>query len=511
MSAAKSSPAGVNPIEAFLSPLLFRSWFKDLTTWKGPFAFIKTLYGLPKGPEDLGLARACTTLSEFPLKPYKEGYVIAPRRSGKSSAAALIAAWTGISRDWTKLVAPGERAWIFVIAVDRAQASQIKGYVSGLFSLTPTLKSMVTRETREALELRTGCSISVKTCSFRSVRGYSCAAVLLDEAAFYRSDESANPDREVVAAVRPALANLDGLLLVLSTPYARQGVLYDAYRRWYGQPGGPLVWKASSRMMNPTISEEVIARAMEEDPAGARSEWLAEFREDLEMIFSLDAVERCVVPGRGELPPVKGFEYCGFCDPSGGRSDSFTLGISHRSRSGRLVLDVLREARPPFRPEDVVGEYAQLLRSYGLSELTADAYAGEWVSAAFLKHGLAVVQAPMPKSDLYLNLLPHVSNGGLELPDSKRLVTQLVGLERRTRTGGRDKVDHGPGGHDDLANSAAGALVLAAEGDQEGELLGVVDHDIRPFGSPGVEDDGGSDEYAQAFHAAARKMGVRRH
>jgi len=32
----------------------------------------------------------------------------------------------------------------------------------------------------------------------------------------------------------------------------------------------------------------------------------------------------------------------------------------------------------------------------------------------------------------------------------------LASLERRTRSGGRDVIDHGQGGHDDLANVVAG-------------------------------------------------------
>lgn len=262
-------------------------------------------------------------------------------------------------------------------------------------------------------------------------------------------------------------------------------------------------------MLNPTTSEETIRRAMEEDPQAARSEWFAEFREDLEQIFSLEAVERAVVPGRVELPPARGLGYFGFVDPSGGRADSFTMAVAHRSRSGRLVLDVLREARPPFRPDDVVEEYAGVLRSYGLGEATADAYAGEWVAASFQKHGVWVRQSAAPKSDLYLELLPRVSNGGIELPDSKRLVAQLVGLERRTRTGGRDKVDHGPGGHDDLANAAAGALVLAGAGDADAAPIAILEKNIAPVGSGSYVDDD-TDEYARAFHAAARKLAGRR-
>jgi hypothetical protein len=36
-----------------------------------------------------------------------------------------------------------------------------------------------------------------------------------------------------------------------------------------------------------------------------------------------------------------------------------------------------------------------------------------------------------------------------------------LGAERRRGTSGRDRVDHAPGGHDDRANAAAGALVGA--------------------------------------------------
>lgn len=478
----------MNIIQAVNDPRLFLPWFKDMRTWAGWMAYFKALYALPMTSKELSVFTACTGLEAPPGEPVKESFVIASRRSGKSSAAALLAAHLAISRDWRAMLAPGEAAWIFIIAPDKAQAGLIKKYAEGLFNLTPTLRKLVLGETREALELRGGVNISVKTCSFRTIRGYSCAAVILEELAFYRSDESAVPDREILAAVKPALANLDGLLLGISSPYARAGVLYENFRKHYGQPGGPLIWKeASPRMLNPTIKQSVIDKAMAEDPAAARSEWLAEFREDLEQIFSLEAVERCVVPGRTEQPPIKGTQYYGFIDPSGGRADSFTLAISHRSKAGHAVLDVLREHRPPFRPADVVKAMSTELKSYGLSEVTADAWGGEWPAQEFLNHGVTVKMSELVKSDLYLNLLPKVSDASLELLDSKRLVSQLVGLERRTRTGGRDKVDHYPGGHDDLANAAAGALVEASKATSDGYGFVTIPN-VWPEGSANYDD-----------------------
>jgi Bifunctional DNA primase/polymerase, N-terminal len=40
-------------------------------------------------------------------------------------------------------------------------------------------------------------------------------------------------------------------------------------------------------------------------------------------------------------------------------------------------------------------------------------------------------------------------------------VHQMVGLERRAARGGRDTIDHGRGGHDDVCNAVAGAVVIA--------------------------------------------------
>jgi hypothetical protein len=73
-----------------------------------------------------------------------------------------------------------------------------------------------------------------------------------------------------------------------------------------------------------------------------------------------------------------------------------------------------------------------------------------------------VRHAEQTRSELYLSILPLINSGVCELLDVPRLVHQLVALERRTSGSGRDSVDHPRGAHDDCANAAAGALVLAA-------------------------------------------------
>jgi hypothetical protein len=56
------------------------------------------------------------------------------------------------------------------------------------------------------------------------------------------------------------------------------------------------------------------------------------------------------------------------------------------------------------------------------------------------------------------------------LLDDARLLTQLVGLERRTARGGRDSIDHTPGAHDDLANAVAGLAAVAKRGGYDTSL-----------------------------------------
>jgi hypothetical protein len=146
------------------------------------------------------------------------------------------------------------------------------------------------------------------------------------------------------------LAIPEALLLGISSPYARRGALWEAYRRHYGQDGDPvLVWQADTPSMNPTVDAAAIRTAYDQDEAAAAAEYGAEFRRDIESFIPREAVEACVVPDRRELPPVYGPAYQAFVDPSGGSQDSMTLAIAHYD-DGRVVLDLVRERRPPFSP-----------------------------------------------------------------------------------------------------------------------------------------------------------------
>lgn len=252
------------------------------------------------------------------------------------------------------------------------------------------------------------------------------------------------------------------MLLLASSPYARRGVLWKTFRKHYGQEAATtLVWKASTRTMNPSFDEQEEREAYEEDPEKASAEYGAEFRSDIASFVTPEAITACTIDGRYELPFIRTNSYRAFCDPSGGSQDSFTLAIAH-TEGDLEILDCVREIKAPFSPDAATKEMADTIKSYGLRSVTGDRYGGEWPRERFRAHGVNYRLSEKDRSGLYLEMLPKLNAGKIELLDLKQIERQFCGLERRTARSGKDSVDHAPGGHDDVANAIAGVLTQKA-------------------------------------------------
>ena len=227
---------------------------------------------------------------------------------------ALIATFLAVFKDWRKYLSPGERAIVLLVAGDREQAKILRRYCEGILS-APILQSSVLNVTAGEIELKGGVTIEVVTRSYRTVRGRSVCVAALDELAFWRDDDSANPDTEVLNAVRASMATFgsDAMVIAGSSPYARRGVLWDAFRRWHGKDDARnLVWRAATRTMNPKVPQDFIDAEFERDPAAANAEYFAEFRSDIAEFVSLDVLEACTADGLFEIPPLSGQRLCRF-------------------------------------------------------------------------------------------------------------------------------------------------------------------------------------------------------
>ena len=432
--------------------------FRDLSSWSRWLVFLQALYGLPLDAAELRTFQEFTGRTLPRPGGYPEAAAIVGRQSGKSLIAATIttfAATTGGDRGTFGLLIGQDQ---------RAALRAVFTYTREPFRAVPALRGEVVRETADTLELQSGVSVACYPCRPEAVRGVRAVVAVLDELAFYRSSENLPADREMLRAVRPCLATTGGKLIILSSPYGQSGLLWDLYRTHYGRDDSPvLVWQAAAPAMNPTLPADYLQRMQADDPEAYRSEVLGEFRAGVATLLDPGALEGCVIPGRRELLPQPDLDYGAFTDPSGGRGDAWTVAIGHRAGE-QCVLDCLRAWPPPFNPAGVAAEVAAVLKTYDIRSVVGDRFGGEWPREALQGHGIDYEIAEHPKSDLYLNLLPLVNAGQVALLDRPDLLRELRALERHRGPSGRDRVDHRPGEHDDLANSVAGLLDLLATG-----------------------------------------------
>jgi phage terminase large subunit-like protein len=234
MTSAASS-AQINITDALRSRHLFGPFFSG-ASWNRWKAVLKAVFAEPLSALELDAFREVAG-REPPSHCVKEFVAVVGRGSGKDSVASFIAAFIAISFDpRIAELRPGELAFVLLVAVDKDQAAIAYRYVRAFFEEVPALKKLVKSFGSDTIELNNEVVVQVTTNSYRSIRGRSVLAAIFDEVSFWRSDESANPDIEVHAAIGPGLAHIKGSMLILiSSAHRRAGLIYERWKSCYGQ------------------------------------------------------------------------------------------------------------------------------------------------------------------------------------------------------------------------------------------------------------------------------------
>jgi hypothetical protein len=389
--------------------------------------------------------------------PPSEVYAAVGRGAGKSQVASIIAVSKALA--YRRSLWFSQRPFVGLFGRDQRQADELMAYTRQLFE-HPALRPLVASDpAKRVITLKSGLRIEVLPSDWRKVRsrGYICAVI--DEAAFLDVDDtSAQQDVELLRALRPALGRVrHSLLVVISSKHARRGVLYEASKLFGVDDPHTLYVEGGTLDFNRTFDRATIERAYREDPIAAASEFGHEWRSDIAGLITPEALAAVTAKGVPERAPDPTVTYRGFVDFAGGSgSDSAAIAIAHTDQiSNREVLDAIREVPPPFSPKATCAEFAELLKRYRISTVTADRWGAQFVVEGMAAHGIRVEQSAKPKSDLYLDALPLINSGLVDLLDHPKLARQLTALERRA--GGQ--VDHPPRANDDVANAAIGSLV----------------------------------------------------
>ena len=460
-----------------------------LNSWVTWLVVLRAAFGLPLDAIDRRVFHAVAGGREPPKQRVRELWCIAGRGSGKSRIAAAVSIYQALFVKHR--LAPGERGMCLVIAGTVDQARVVYGYVRGFLEASPSLRHEVVAMTQLEVTLRNRVTIGVHPNSFRSIRGRTLIGCVFDETAFWRDESTATPDTEVYTAVLGGF-RADGMLISISTPYRKLGLLHSKWRDHYGVDGGDtLVVQGSSKMFNPTLSSATIAAQRAADPTGAGAEWDAVFRDDIGAFLDDRSIDAAIDFARPlELPPRVGVIYRVFVDMGGGRHDRSTIAIMHAVGDGdgrHYVVDVLRGLAGD--PHAAMREFVVLAKQYGCSTITGDNYGAEWVAGACREAGAEYQASKLVRSDLYLTGLPHFVRGVVSMPNLAPRIHELRLLERRTARSGRDSVDHGRNGSDDYANALFGALHLVSDTlsiYKQPETFGVFVHSQpRDFPNPG--------------------------
>jgi hypothetical protein len=433
----------------------------DITTWRTWIVVLKAAFALPLDAAELKVFHTVAGNRAPPTKRVRELWCVVGRGGGKSRMAAALGDFLALFQKHR--LSAGERGHVLVLAGSTDQAKTVFGYCQGFISESAVLEREVAATTQSEVRLRNGVVLAVHPNSFRSIRGKTLLACVFDEVSIWRDEASATPDVEVYTAVLPSLARTGGMLIGISTPYRKLGLLWQKHRDHFSVDGDDiLVVQGPALTFNSTINIAAMAAARAADPVAAGAEWDAEFRTDLTAFLDDELIDRAVDLGRPlELPPRDGVIYWAFVDASGGavNGDAYTIAIGHRE-GDVFVIDVVRGRNGPFDPVEVTKEYAALCRDYHVSRVTGDNYAAAWVADAWRKAGFEYLSSRLPRGEIYLECLPVFTRGLARLPDHARLVRELRLLERRTHRSGKDTVDHPRNGHDDHANAVCGVINL---------------------------------------------------
>ena len=466
---AATKPA-ITLTRAMTDPALFGKVFASPSFWTWR-TVAKLIDGIPLTEQrEIDLFKQCTGRTKLPTKPVRRLIILAGRRAGKDRFESAVSVWRGaLCADWRKYQSAGEGAVVILLGADKKQAAILRKYCAGLLE-APLLAAEVARSTGDVTEFKNGGSLEIATNDARLVRGRSAVAVLGSECCHWKTDEfAASSDEEVVGAAEPSMAMCHdgGLLMLGSSVYRKRGYMHRKWRELFGNDEAEdICWFAPSAVMNPKLPARVVERALAEDPVKARAEYLNVWRDDQAGFLPPEVVEACTDWDVYERAPEPGVSYFAFADAAGGTGkDSYALCIAHVEADGSVMIDVVRERKPPFVPSQVIAEFTELLQRYRITEVRGDNagsgfHAGEWD-----RHQMPFRKFERTTSENYLTALPVLLARRVRLLDNKTLRSQLTSLERTISASDKETVSHPRHGnaHDDVATAVCGAIVWASQ------------------------------------------------
>jgi hypothetical protein len=398
-------------------------------------------------------------------------------RAGKSFVlGALYSLWRALTADLSTL-ARGERASALIIAPDLRLARQCVRYSLGAAESEPAIARLIESSGADSFVLSRpdGARVAIEalpaTRGGSAVRGRSYVSAVLDECAYFRDESFAVSDVDIFDAAAPRVLE-GGMVVLCSTPYVEQGLLYSEFLANFAEPRTALAALAPTLLLRDDArTRAVVAREEERNPENARREFGAEFITGGAGLFfgpellgpamnrDLPVYERPRYGARATIGGDIGLE-----------RDASAFVAVHRDGDHVLAADAL-EMRPkkgkPLKLSEVVAAGCAFAERHGQHVIHVDHHvlgpAREYLPRGFQL--LPVAGGQDAKAARFLEVREQLRQGNLSIVGPlARLAHQFGEIVSRPTPGGGTQIilPRRAGTHMDLAAAAVVAIFKAS-------------------------------------------------
>lgn len=416
--------------------------------------------------------------------------LVVGRRGGKTTLSAMLAIYCAITTNWKPYLKKTPSAHVLILSHSRDFSDEVLDLIRTLIEESVVLTRLIDKKrknTASTMNLRvpwivekgkieySRVQIKVGAASKKTTRGTAACAVLCDEIAYWNLDENAKEtDKDIMKAVRPNMKQFGrkALMIKLSSPGIKQGVLYEEYEKWKDGtlPKNYVVFKAPSWVWNTILPAEEFEIEWQLDEDGFDTEYRSNFVDSLSNFILPEFVDMAIVRGTKFRAPDKDnkTKYFAAIDAAF-KSDRFTFSVV--GYDGTRVKQYVSKGwkgskKQPIKASEVAKYVRTICREFDIPWVAADQFAFQPLKEIFDNHNVVLQEHtfnPTFKKKIYFNMKKLIHSQGIDLLDNEIQTKELKELVVEQTATGTIKIGHPTGGSDDFADSMAIASYLAAQ------------------------------------------------
>lgn len=333
-------------------------------------------------------------------------------------------------------------------------------------------------------------SFKVGAASKKTTRGRAVCAALCDEIAYWNLDEkAAESDADVLRALRPSLGQFKehGMLLKLSSPAIKQGVLYDEWERRVELKDQIVQFKAPSWVCNNIVDFDFYQKEWRLDENNFDTEYRANFVESISSFIPPEHVDECVASGITIIPPFEKNRHSVYSAAidAAFKSDrfAFTIVANHEGQlTQHSALLWENSKQNPSSAFEIAETISNVCEQYGISRVYADQFAFQPLKEIFERHNISLQENTFTlayKKKIYYALRQVIKDKKIRLLDSQIQTRELKELEVSQSPTGHIKIGHPRGGSDDAADALATATFMALQKGQSFKMTSTAQVDVK--------------------------------